>query len=192
MYKKILVSLFAFSFGSVLTINAADDPSRLRIYYPASTSATVENCATCTVTAEGYSLHYVFGFGLGLGVTNSKSKVSGTSPEYSIDAGSMVDLSYTFGTDFTFTLGYGSGSSPQVDGMPGFVVTGGSSSNSLIGLGYNFGGFEVLLGMRSVNTTIQYDQTFTYEILGTTYTGVSSGTLTSSWNTTDIGVGFTF
>ena len=96
MFKKILVSLFVFSFGGVLTINAADDPSRFRIYYPASTSATIENCATCTVTAEGYSLHYVFGFGLGLGVTNSKSKVSGTSPEYSIDAGTMVDLSYTF------------------------------------------------------------------------------------------------
>ena len=72
--------------------------------------------------------------------------------------------------------------------MPGFVVTGGSSSNSLIGLGYNFGGFEVLLGMRSVYTTIQFDQTFTYELFGTSYTGVSSGTTTSSWNTTGVGL----
>ena len=188
MFKKILVSLFAFSFASVLTINAADDPSRLRIYYPASTSATVGDCATCTVTGEGYSLHYVFGFGLGLGMTNSKTSITGGSTDYAIDAGSMIDVSYSFGSDFTFTLGYGVGSSPKIDGLSGFETTGGSSSNSLIGLGYNFGGIEVLLGMRSVNASIEYQQTFT--ISGMTFT--QTGKTDNSWLTTDIGVGFTF
>ena len=193
MYKKILVSLFVLSFGSVLTINAADDPSRLRIYYPLSTTAAVEGCATCTVAGEGFSLHYVFGFGLGLGVTNSKTNITGGSSDYSIDAGSMIDVSYSFGSDFTFTLGYGVGSSPNyeqeaVENVV-TVVTGGSSNNSLIGIGYNFGGIEVLLGMRNVSATIQYENTITIPGLGSiTQAGVS----TNNWLTTDIGVGFTF
>lgn len=190
MLKKILVSLFVFSFGSVLTINAADDPSRFRIYYPASTSATIENCATCTVTAEGYSLHYVFGFGLGLGMSSSKAKVSGdtsSSSDYSYDADSMIDLSYTFGSDFTFTLGYGAGQG-KISGHSALTTSSGSSSNSLIGLGYNFGGIEVLVGMRSVSTTVQ--GSYKVNILGTLVDVPLE--VNSSWNTTDIGIGFTF
>ena len=190
MFKKILVSLFAFSFGSVLTINAADDPSRFRIYYPASTSATVEGCATCTVTAEGYSLHYVFGFGLGLGMTSSKAKVSGdtsSTSEYSYDADNMIDLSYTFGSDFTFTLGYGAGNA-KISGHSSVTTTSGNSSNSLIGLGYNFDGIEILLGIRAISTNIQ--GTYQVNILGTLVDVPVD--VTSNWNTTDIGIGFTF
>ena len=192
MLKKILVSLLAFSFGSVLTINAADDPSRLRIYSPISASATIESCETCTVTAEGSSLHYVFGFGLGLGISNSKLNIAGSNPDYSVQANSMIDVSYTFGSDFTFTLGYGSGGGIEVDGISGLVVTSSSSSNSLIGLGYNFGGIELLLGMRSVTATYQYDLSYTYLVGGSLVSGTVSNEITSSWNTTDIGIGFTF
>ena len=53
-----------------------------------------------------------------------------------------------------------------------------------LGLGYNFGIFEVLLALRSVSTS--YDHTYT--VLGTQ----SKSQTTPSWSTTDIGIGFTF
>ena len=65
-------------------------------------------------------------------------------------------------------------------------------SNSLIGLGYNFGGIELLLGMRSVTATYQYDLSYTYLVGGSVVSGTVSSEITSSWNTTDIGIGFTF
>ena len=90
MLKKIFVYLTTFFLLGSLTISAADNPSRLRLYSPISTNATVDSDATATVTASGYSLHYVFGFGLGLGTTSSKSKVKGDSSEYTIDSNSLV------------------------------------------------------------------------------------------------------
>jgi len=190
MFNRFFLSLLALIVGGALTINAADDPSRFRLYYPASTSATVSDCSTCTVTAEGYSLHYVFGFGLGLGTSSSKAKVSGdtsSTSEYSYDADSMLDLSYTFGSDFTFTLGYGVGSA-KLSGHSSVTTTSGSSSNSLIGLGYNFDGIEILLGIRMVSANIKG----TYQAnLGGTMIDFPLEVKTN-WNTTDIGIGFTF
>jgi len=188
MFNRFFLSLLALMVGGALTINAADDPSRLRLYYPASTSATVSDCSTCTVKAEGYSLHYVFGFGLGLGTSSSKAKVSGdTSSEYSYDADSMLDLSYTFGSDFTFTLGYGVGSA-KLSGQSGVTTTSGSSSNSLIGLGYNFDGIEILLGIRMVSANVK--GTYQYNFYGTMIDVPFE--VKPNWNTTDIGIGFTF
>ena len=93
------------------------DPSRARLYIPVSTIATVKGCATCEMKASGYSARYVFGFGLGLGVASSKASESGNPviADYSYDSGPMIDIGYTFGSDFTFTLGFGVGSSPSTD-----------------------------------------------------------------------------
>ena len=116
MYKKI-VSYLVFSLFAPLVALGADDPSRARLYIPVSTNATVSGCATCEIKASGYAARYVFGFGLGLGVASSKLAISGdpNSADYSLDTGPMMDIGYTFGSDFTFTFGLGVGSSPTSD-----------------------------------------------------------------------------
>ena len=191
MYKKI-VSYLVFSLFTPLVALGADDPSRARLYIPASTSTTVSGCTTCELKVSGYSARYIFGFGLGLGVTSSKASVSGDASannsslsiaDYSYDSGPMIDISYTFGSDFTFTVGYGVGSSPTTDLKTSSTIKleGKSAANFFLGLGYSFGIYEVLLALRSVSTT--YDVT-----LG----GTPISQVDSTWATTDIGIGFTF
>ena len=191
MYKKI-ISFLVFSLFAPLVALCAD-PSRARLYIPVSTIATVSGCATCEMKASGYSARYVFGFGLGLGVASSKASESGNPviADYSYDSGPMIDIGYTFGSDFTFTLGFGVGSSPSTDlKIPDSVLVkdwkleGKSASNSFFGLGYNFGSIEILYILRSVSTT--FDQSFT--VLGIP----AKSETTSSWSTIDIGIGFTF
>ena len=191
MYKKI-VSYLVFSLFVPLVALGADDPSRARLYIPASTSSIVSGCTTCELKVSGYSARYIFGFGLGLGVTSSKASVSGDASannsslsiaDYSYDSGPMIDISYTFGSDFTFTVGYGVGSSPTTDvkSSANLKLEGKSAANFFLGLGYSFGIYEVLLALRSVSAT--YDIT-----LG----GTPISQVDSTWSTTDIGIGFTF
>ena len=197
MYKKITSYLVLSLFAPLVALG---DSSRARLYIPASTSTTVSGCTTCELKVSGYSARYIFGFGLGLGVTSSKASVSGDASannsslsiaDYSYDSGPMIDISYTFGSDFTFTVGFGVGSSPTTDikipdteYVKDWKLEGTSASNFFLGLGYNFGIFEVLLALRSVSTS--YDHTYT--VLGTQ----SKSQTTPSWSTTDIGIGFTF
>ena len=183
MYKKITSYLVLSLFAPLVALG---DSSRARLYIPASTNASIEGCSTCEIKASGYAAGYIFGNGFGLGLASSKATVTGSAAEigsdYSYDTGPMIDISYTFGSDFTFTIGYGVGSSPTTD-VPtsGLKLEGKSSANSILGFGYRFGIYEVLLGLRSVSTS--YDVT-----LG----GTPVSQVDSTWSTTDIGVGFTF
>jgi hypothetical protein len=167
---------------------------------PVSANVTFKNCTTCEAKASGYAARYVFGFGLGLGVTSSKASVSGDASannsslsiaDYSYDSGPMIDISYTFGSDFTFTVGYGVGSSPTSDlNIPDdsyskdWKLEGKSASSSFLGLGYNLGSIEILLVLRSVEAA--YDQSYTFSGIPLKFESKAS------WNTTDIGIGFTF
>jgi len=186
MYKK-LVTFLVFSLYAPLAAFSADDPSRARVYIPASTNAEVSGCVTCEVKASGYSARYVFGNGFGLGLASSKATVTGSPAEigsdYSYDTGPMIDIGYTFGSDFTFTVGYGVGTSPTTDLKTSSTIKleGKSAANFFLGLGYNFGTIEALLALRSVSTT--YD---------TTVGGIPISQVDASWSTTDIGIGFTF
>ena len=192
MYKKI-ISFLVFSLFAPLVALCAD-PSRARLYIPVSTIATVSGCATCEMKASGYSARYVFGFGLGLGVASSKASESGNPviADYSYDSGPMIDIGYTFGSDFTFTLGLGVGSSPSSDkSFPGdatYKIEGKSASNTFLGLGYNFGSIEILLALRTIHTT--FDESFTMSLFGSEFTYLAETIY--DWQTTDIGIGFTF
>ena len=186
MYKIITSYLVLSLFVPLVALG---DSSRARLYIPASTNAEISGCLTCEIKASGYSARYIFGNGFGLGLASSKATVTGVGiTEYSYDTGPMIDISYTFGSDFTFTIGYGVGSSPTTDikipdteYVKDWKLEGTSASNFFLGLGYNFGIFEVLLALRSVSAS--YDMT-----LG----GTPISQVDSSWSTTDIGIGFTF
>jgi len=188
MYKK-LVTFLVFSLYAPLAAFSADDPSRARLYIPASTNAEVSGCTTCEIKVSGYSARYIFGFGLGLGVASSKATVSGDpdTADYSYDSGPMIDIGYTFGSDFTFTLGLGVGSSPTSDKFipdVNYKIEGNSASTSFFGLGYSFGSIEILLALRSVEAA--YDQSYTFSGIPLKFESKAL------WNTTDIGIGFTF
>ena len=199
MYKK-LVTFLVFSLYAPLAAFSADDPSRARLYMPVSTGVSFSDCTTCGGKASGYAARYVFGFGLGLGVASSKlaltgwptSSTSANTIDFSVDTGPMMDIGYTFGSDFTFTLGLGVGSSPSSDkSLPGdatYKIEGKSASNTFLGLGYNFGSIEILLALRTIHTT--FDESFTMSLFGREFTYL--GETIYDWQTTDIGIGFTF
>ena len=191
MYKK-LVTFLVFSLYAPLAAFSADDPSRARLYMPVSTGVSFSDCTTCGGKASGYAARYVFGFGLGLGVASSKLAISSPNTNFSLDTGPMMDIGYTFGSDFTFTLGLGVGSSPSSDkSLPGeatYKIEGKSASNTFLGLGYNFGSIEILLALRTIHTT--FDESFTMSLLGMEFPYLAETIY--DWQTTDIGIGFTF
>mgnify|MGYP001809205886 FL=1 len=192
MYKK-LVTFLVFSLYAPLAAFSADDPSRARLYMPVSANVTFKNCTTCEAKASGYAARYVFGFGLGLGVASSKLAISGDPDiaDYSLDTGPMMDIGYTFGSDFTFTFGLGVGSSPTSDKFipdVNYKIEGTSALTSFFGLGYSFGSIEILLALRS--SSASFDESYMMSFFGRE--------MMTSWaneyerQTTDIGIGFTF
>jgi hypothetical protein len=192
MYKK-LVTFLVFSLYAPLAAFSADDPSRARLYIPVSTNVTFEDCTTCEGKASGYAARYVFGFGLGLGVASSKLAISGDPDiaDYSLDTGPMMDIGYTFGSDFTFTFGLGVGSSPTSDKfIPdiNYKIEGKSASTSFLGLGYSFGSIEILLALRS--SSASFDESYMMSFFGREM--MTSWANEYEWQTTDIGIGFTF
>ena len=192
MYKK-LVTFLVFSLYAPLAAFSADDPSRARLYMPVSANVTFKNCTTCEAKASGYAARYVFGFGLGLGVASSKLAISGDPDiaDYSLDTGPMMDIGYTFGSDFTFTFGLGVGSSPTSDKFipdVNYKIEGTSALTSFFGLGYSFGSIEILLALR--NSSASFDESYTMSFFGREM--MTSWANEYEWQTTDIGIGFTF
>ena len=190
MYK-ILVTFFVFSLYVPLAAFSAENPSRARLYIPVSTEFSFEGCPACEGKASSFAGHYVFGFGLGLGVSSSKGTISGDLSDYSISTGPMLDVSYSFGSDFTFTIGLGVSGSPSYDRtvadstqLKNWKFKADSSSNTFLGLGYNFGGIEALFAMRSINTKIEQE----VEMLGVPV--IIKGD--AGWASMEIGVGYTF
>jgi hypothetical protein len=192
MYKK-LVTFLVFSLYAPLAAFSADDPSRARLYMPVSANVTFKNCTTCEAKASGYAARYVFGFGLGLGVASSKLAISGDPDiaDYSLDTGPMMDIGYTFGSDFTFTFGLGVGSSPTSDKFipdVNYKIEGTSALTSFFGLGYSFGSIEILLALRS--SSASFDESYMMSFFGREM--MTSWANEYAWQTTDIGIGFTF
>ena len=192
MHKK-LVTFLVFSLYAPLAAFSADDPSRARLYMPVSANVTFKNCTTCEAKASGYAARYVFGFGLGLGVASSKLAISGDpkSADYSLDTGPMMDIGYTFGSDFTFTFGLGVGSSPTSDKFipdVNYKIEGTSALTSFFGLGYSFGSIEILLALRS--SSVSFDESYMMSFFGREM--MTSWANEYAWQTTDIGIGFTF
>jgi len=192
MYKK-LVTFLVFSLYAPLAAFSADDPSRARLYMPVSANVTFKNCTTCEAKASGYAARYVFGFGLGLGVASSKLAISGDPDiaDYSLDTGPMMDIGYTFGSDFTFTFGLGVGSSPTSDKFipdVNYKIEGTSALTSFLGLGYSFGSIEILLALRS--SSASFDESYMMSFFGREM--MTSWANEYEWQTTDIGIGFTF
>ena len=155
MFKKSLI-LGVTALSMVATSAIAADVSRVRLMVPvqASDAASYEAGETKpdSVSASGYNLQYVHSSGVGVGYTSTsyKSEFSGGSYDEFQDA-TFVDLSYTFGSEMTGQIAVGmlTGHGSIASGSDTYTVGDKSGSAFAITGGYDFGGFEALLGYRS-------------------------------------------
>ena len=165
MFKKFLFLGVAFLATTAASTLGADS-SKIRLLVPVQGTATGDamtktaNPAGTTekITPSGYSVHYVASAGWGIGYTShsyeQEEKQSGKTYIFDWDT-TYLDLSYTFGSEITGQIFYGHQLSQSdieytMDGVQQTTVKKDSASGSAIGIngGYDFDGFELLLGYR--------------------------------------------
>ena len=183
MFKKFLI-LCPAVLSMVATSVIAADVSRVRLMVPVQASDAASYDTTTkpdSVSASGFSLQYVHSSGVGIGYTSSTLKKEFTSSEEEWPDATFVDLSYTFGGEMTGQIAVGmlTGHGSITSGSTTYTIAEKSGSAFGINGGYDFGGFEVLLGYRSetVEVELEADPGKTYD---------ASRTLISA------GLGFTF
>ena len=162
MFKKIFV-LGAAALTMIVTNTLAADVSRVRLMVPvqASDAASYDTSTKPdSVSASGFSLQYVHSSGVGIGYTSSTLKKEFTSSEEEWPDATFVDLSYTFGGEMTgqIVVGMLTGHGSITSGSSTYPLTEKSGSAFGITGGYDFGGFEALLGYRSETVKIEIEQ----------------------------------
>ena len=136
---------------------AADEVWRLRY----STLNSVENVITrnsistsAEMSTSGHSGNFVFANGIGLGF--STTMTSGNLEDISYKfKNSSLDLSYTIGRSFSFTLGTGkiiNGRGEIILDGEGYSTESVSGESIFLNLGIPFFGGEFLLGYRQDNS----------------------------------------
>ena len=168
----------------IVTKTLTADVSPVRLMVPVEASDTVSYVATAkpdSVSASGFSLQYVHSSGVGIGYTSSTLKKTFPSSEEEWPDATFVDLSYTFGGEMTGQIAVGmlTGHGTLTSGSTSYPLAEKSGSAFGITGGYDFGGFEALLGYRSETVKIEIEAS-----PGVTYDG--SRTLINA------GLGFTF
>ena len=165
MLKKFLFLGVAFLATTAVSTLAADS-SKIRLLVPVQGTATgeaftKENSPAGSidkVTPSGYSVHYVASAGWGIGYTShsyeQEEMQGGGTFIFNWDT-TYLDLSYTFGSEMTGQIFYGHQLSQNDieytwNGIQQNTIKKDSSSGSAIGIngGYDFSGFELLLGYR--------------------------------------------
>ena len=196
MIKKFLligVALLASAAASSL----AADSSKIRLLVPVQGTATGDAMTknstpagtTEKITPSGYSVHYVASAGWGIGYTShsyeQEEKQSGKTYIFDWDT-TYLDLSYTFGSEITGQIFYGHQLSQSdleytMDGVQQTTVKKDSASGSAIGIngGYDFDGFELLLGYRMESAKFKQENS-------------TSGDSDLSRSLISAGVGFSF
>ena len=196
MFKKFLLIGVAFLTTTAASSLAADS-SKIRLLVPVQGTATGDAMTknstpagtTEKITPSGYSVHYVASAGWGIGYTShsyeQEEKQSGKTYIFDWDT-TYLDLSYTFGSEITGQIFYGHQLSQSdleytMDGVQQTTVKKDSASGSAIGIngGYDFGGFELLLGYRMESAKFKQENS-------------TSGDSDISRSLISAGVGFSF
>ena len=184
MFKKFLF-LGAAALAMTATSTIAADVSRVRLMVPVQASDAASYDAGSTkpdsVSASGYNVQYVHSSGFGVGYTSTSLKQDYGDGWQEFKDATFVDLSYTFGSEMTGQIVIGT-----LTGHGGMAYSSGSTggtespSGSAWGIngGYDFGGFEALLGYRSETVKVTQE--------GNSSENDASRTLISA------GIGFTF
>ena len=196
MFKKFLFLGVAFLATTAASTLGADS-SKIRLLVPVQGTATGDamtktaNPAGTTekITPSGYSVHYVASAGWGIGYTShsyeQEEKQSGKTYIFDWDT-TYLDLSYTFGSEITGQIFYGHQLSQSdieytMDVVQQTTVKKYSASGSAIGIngGYDFDGFELLLGYRMESAKFKQENS-------------TSGDSDISRSLISAGVGFSF
>ena len=195
MFKKFLLIGVVFLTTTAASSLAADS-SKIRLLVPVQGTATGDAMTknstpagtTEKITPSGYSVHYVASAGWGIGYTShsyeQEEKQSGKTYIFDWDT-TYLDLSYTFGSEITGQIFYGhqlsqSDLEHKKNGIAQNTIKKDSASGSAIGIngGYDFSGFELLLGYRMESAKFKQEG-------GTSDTDVSRSLISA-------GVGFSF
>ena len=153
-YRTIILTAIILLIGFYAT---ADEVWRLRY----STLISGENeitrdssSSSAELSTSGHSVNFVFANGIGLGYSNTNANGNLEDISYKFK-NSSLDLSYTIGRSFSFTLGTGK----MINGRGEIILDGeGYSTESVSGesiflnLGIPFFGGEFLLGYRQDNS----------------------------------------
>ena len=136
---------------------AADEVWRLRY----STLISAENLITrnsisssAEMSTSGHSGNFVFANGIGLGYSTAMAKGNLENISYKFK-NSSLDLSYTIGRSFSFTLGTGimiNGRGEIILDGEGYTTESVSGESIFLNLGIPFFGGEFLLGYRQDNS----------------------------------------
>ena len=196
MFKKFLLIGVAFLTTTAASSLAADS-SKIRLLVPIQGTATGDAMTknstpagtTEKITPSGYSVHYVASAGWGIGYTShsyeQEEKQSGKTYIFDWDT-TYLDLSYTFGSEITGQIFYGHQLSQSdieytINGGQQTTVKKDSASGSAIGIngGYDFDGFELLLGYRMESAKFKQENS-------------TSGDSDISRSLISAGVGFSF
>tara|TARA_A100001388_G_C28703353_1_gene467317 strand:- start:162 stop:752 length:591 start_codon:yes stop_codon:yes gene_type:complete len=196
MLKKFLLTGVAF-LATTAASSLAADSSKIRLLVPVQGTATGDAMTknstpagtTEKITPSGYSVHYVASAGWGIGYTShsyeQEEKQSGKTYIFDWDT-TYLDLSYTFGSEITGQIFYGHQLSQSdieytMDGVQQTTVKKDSASGSAIGIngGYDFDGFELLLGYRMESAKFKQENS-------------TSGDSDISRSLISAGVGFSF
>ena len=136
---------------------AADEVWRLR--YATLISAENEitrdsSSSSAELDTSGHSINFVFANGIGLGFSTSMANGNLENISYKFK-NSSLDLSYTIGRSFSFTLGTGmmiNGRGRIILNGEGYTTESVSGESIILNLGIPFFGGEFLLGYRQDNS----------------------------------------
>ena len=156
MPKKFLILGVAVLTLAATSIVAAD-ASRTQLMIPVQATLSGDGYEGYeSPSVSGYNLQYVHSSGFRIGYTSTGTNSGGT--EVNFGDTTFVDLSYTVGTEMTaqFVL-------DSVIRQGNATYTGGESVNAAksgtafsINRGYDFGGFEALIGYLSESVNAAY------------------------------------
>ena len=153
MHSLIRFVIFAGLLAALFQGQAlAEDIWRLRYLVLSAEQGKISvsgNESSETPKTEGFSGHLVFGSGIGFGFTTmtTEGKIGNDALTLQSD---NIDISYTFGTDWNLTLGYGRGMTGKgnIDGSKNYVTSKVRGDALFILLGIPFIGGELIGGFR--------------------------------------------
>lgn len=156
MRNKLIIGLLA---GALLIpgLASAAEKSRVRLTLPLSasytsqtTSSQSETSSNFKASSSGFGLHYIMAMGLGLGYTSSDLRLKADTAANSQNrVASSLDISYTFGSTLSGTVGMGMviGGDWKSD-VYTFTDKKIGGTAIILGGAYAFGAFEVGMNYR--------------------------------------------
>ena len=136
---------------------AADEVWRLRYLTIISGENEItrdSSSSSAELSTSGHSVNFVFANGIGLGYSTARANGNLEDISYKFKDSSL-DLSYTIGRSFSFTLGTGimiNGRGKIIIDGEGYITENVSGESILLNLGVPFFGGEFLLGYRQNNS----------------------------------------